>query len=161
MQLHNKGLINLSEFNKKLPSNMVAVNSDSTSRQIYPDIRQIVLKRSVVDALIHFFLQEISQICEMIYPAMFLEKYYSWWRQSNHGEKESFQFGLHIIWLCLTSLQVFPYPNFSQEGIDNISVEVLENRVYQSAIDLKTASIPSFFINWHLAIVHLYLLCEE
>jgi len=36
---------------------MVAVNSDSTSRQIYPDIRQIVLKRSVVDALIHFFLQ--------------------------------------------------------------------------------------------------------
>jgi len=60
MQLHNKGLINLSEFNKKLPSNMVAVNSDSTSRQIYPDIRQIVLKRSVVDALIHFFLQEIS-----------------------------------------------------------------------------------------------------
>ncbi|RDL30819.1 uncharacterized protein BP5553_10164 [Venustampulla echinocandica] len=141
-------------------SSTVPHNPQSTTEQIL----QQFPKRSIVDFLVQHFLSDVNWLYEEVHVPSFLERYNSWWEQTQYQAEVDLQFGILILRMCVNALQFLPHsngPDQSEIG-DGIRLDGLEN-TYNDAASKLDNYLPRKFslLRVQQLLLHIVILLND
>ncbi|KAH6848031.1 hypothetical protein B0I37DRAFT_391681 [Chaetomium sp. MPI-CAGE-AT-0009] len=83
-------------------------------------VMEMMPSRRIIDFLVRYFVTEVNQLDQLLYPPWFLSQYQRWWELCSVSTVAEIEFLILILRICCYASQFLPSPSYTIDSIKGV-----------------------------------------